>query len=246
MVILTITVLVEAQPLHGNYTVGGNSPDFITITDAVTALETDGVSGPATFSIRPGVYETSGGSERALYLSQQPNGASPTNRITFQADVASGGNADNVILRRRSGQFQDNGWVAHIRSSYITLDNLTFDFAHHDTTLTGVHYGVNNVRFDPSSGQSSIDSVTVINCRMVSTSTSRPGGGMVIVPTGSHILVENNLISGAGGRHSNCARQFLSPLDECDGIRQQNPAAEELPVSNSQLPGYCYPGRERR
>lgn len=199
LVILTITVGPEssAQPLSGDYTIGGNDPDFASITEATDALETHGVSGPVTFNIRPGVYETSGGSERPLYLSQQPSGASPANHITFQADGASGGNADNVILRRRSGQF-DNGYVAHVRSSYVTLDKLTFEFAQEDTTITGVHFGVHNVYLEPGSGQNSIDSITVVNCKMISTATSRPGGGLRVVPTGSHIRVENNLISGAG------------------------------------------------
>ena len=195
--ILTITFSAQAQSLSGNYTIGGNNPDFTGISDAVTSIETDGVSGPVTFNIRPGVYETGGGSERVLYLSQQPPGSSPGNRITFQADAASGGNADNVILRRRSGQFE-HGWVAQVRSSYITLDNLTFEFAHDDTTLTGVHFGVEYVSFSPGSGQTSIDSVTVINCKMISTSKSRPGVGLSINPTGSHIQVVNNLVNGAG------------------------------------------------
>ncbi|RMG94892.1 MAG: hypothetical protein D6706_13045, partial [Chloroflexi bacterium] len=46
-----------AQPLSGDYTIGGSNPDFATISDAVNALLTDGVAGPVNLNIRPGTYE---------------------------------------------------------------------------------------------------------------------------------------------------------------------------------------------
>src|SRR5690606_19560094 len=42
--------------LSGAYTIGGASPDFATISDAVTALEAYGICGPVVFNIRNGVY----------------------------------------------------------------------------------------------------------------------------------------------------------------------------------------------
>ena len=100
--LFTYTSLM-AQALNGNYTVGGSNPDFADISDAVTSLETNGVSGPATFEIRPGIYLESDGTERVMYIPLQITGASDTNTVTFKPDIASGGTVDNVVLRRVVG-----------------------------------------------------------------------------------------------------------------------------------------------
>ena len=48
--------LSYSQPMSGNYTVGGNSPDFVTLQDAADAAMSNGVAGPVDFNIRPGTY----------------------------------------------------------------------------------------------------------------------------------------------------------------------------------------------
>ena len=42
--------------LNGNYTIGGTTPDYNTINDAVTSLDSQGGSGPGVFNIRTAVY----------------------------------------------------------------------------------------------------------------------------------------------------------------------------------------------
>ena len=42
--------------MTGSYTIGGTSPDYTTITDAVSDLSVSGVSGPGIFNIRTGTY----------------------------------------------------------------------------------------------------------------------------------------------------------------------------------------------
>ena len=42
--------------LNGTKTIGGTSPDYITISDAVNDLHKNGVNGPLIFNIRDGVY----------------------------------------------------------------------------------------------------------------------------------------------------------------------------------------------
>jgi len=50
-----IVSVVQAQ-LIGNYTIGGTSPDYNTVTDAINAVTAQGISGPVVFNIRAGVY----------------------------------------------------------------------------------------------------------------------------------------------------------------------------------------------
>lgn len=52
----TIEVTNQYAGLIGVYTVGGEEPDFETITEAVTALNAGGASGDVTFNIRNGTY----------------------------------------------------------------------------------------------------------------------------------------------------------------------------------------------
>lgn len=54
--VVLLNTIVSSQPLAGIYTIGGVSPDYLTINDAVSDLELNGTSAPVTFNIRPGVY----------------------------------------------------------------------------------------------------------------------------------------------------------------------------------------------
>ncbi len=52
------TLRTVLQPsLNGTYTIGGSSPDYLSIGDAVTDLNNYGVCGPVTFNIRNGFYD---------------------------------------------------------------------------------------------------------------------------------------------------------------------------------------------
>ncbi|MBQ2488283.1 MAG: right-handed parallel beta-helix repeat-containing protein, partial [Bacteroidales bacterium] len=67
------------QRYAGNYTVGGNNPDFKTLDDAVLALTSCGITGPVTLKIRSGKYD-------AVTIIGRIFGASTTNTITVMPD----------------------------------------------------------------------------------------------------------------------------------------------------------------
>lgn len=128
-VLVLQTGSVFGQPLSGNFTVGGNSPDFATLQDVANALKTRGVSGPVFINIRPGTYVRQGAPGVVIRLDTVVAGVSPTNRITFQPDVAAGGNPGNVILQIDcdiSLQQPSDRVVMKIGTDYLTLRNLTF------------------------------------------------------------------------------------------------------------------------
>lgn len=68
-----------AQCMSGTYTIGGASPDYATIGQAVNALYNNGVCGPVVFDIRNGTYI------EQLTIYSIP-GTSATNTITFQSE----------------------------------------------------------------------------------------------------------------------------------------------------------------
>ncbi|MEO8088018.1 MAG: T9SS type A sorting domain-containing protein [Bacteroidota bacterium] len=66
--------------LSGIYTVGGVSPDFVTIKDAVNSLNSLGVSGPVVFNIRSGLYDEN--IPEIFVVS-----STAANTITFQSEL---------------------------------------------------------------------------------------------------------------------------------------------------------------
>ncbi|RMG40242.1 MAG: T9SS C-terminal target domain-containing protein [Methanobacteriota archaeon] len=197
-VCLTSLVHLQAQSLSGTYTVGGSNPDFSTVQEAADALIANGVSGPVNLNIRPGTYEENGGADRVIYLDQQISGASQMNPVTFQPDVASGGNVDNVILRRIVGSYEEKGWIAEIRSSGITLNELTIEYA--DTSTAGYHpnstFAPVHIEKGPESSQ--INDVTISGCKIIRTSTvQRSPQGINVIGQATRINIVGNIIDGS-------------------------------------------------
>ena len=84
----------EAQ-LNGTYTIGGTSPDYTTLSAAISDLNANGVSGPVIFNIRDGSYSGTSwmGSINNI------TGASSSNTITFRSQS---GNKANVTISGNS------------------------------------------------------------------------------------------------------------------------------------------------
>ncbi|MCC6721968.1 MAG: PKD domain-containing protein [Bacteroidia bacterium] len=102
----------------GTYTIGGSSPDFATINQAINDLVCGGVIGPVTFNIRPGRYM-----EKVTlpYIA----GTSNTNWITFQSST---GNKEDVIIvdSTLSTSFTGLHYVWRFdNTKYVTLRNVS-------------------------------------------------------------------------------------------------------------------------
>lgn len=104
--------------LSGTYTIGGTSPDFATINQAVSTLVCGGVVGPVTFNIRPGRYV------EKVTIPNIP-GTSNTNWVTFQSST---GIADDVTVidSTLSTSFTGQHYVWRFdNTKYITLRNVS-------------------------------------------------------------------------------------------------------------------------
>lgn len=100
----------------GTYTIGGASPTFNTINDAVNAIAC-GITGPVTFNIRPGTY-----SER--FTINNPKNTSETNKIIFRSED---GNVNSVIISSNGVSGATTRNIVRLnRSKFIVFDNLTF------------------------------------------------------------------------------------------------------------------------
>ena len=66
--------------MNGPYTVGGATPNFLTMEAAFMALETSGVCGPVTFNVRPGTYNET-------FTIKSYVGVSEQNVVTLQPET---------------------------------------------------------------------------------------------------------------------------------------------------------------
>ncbi len=115
-------ILVSSSTLFGQlsdtYTIGPGG-DYATFNAAVTALETDGVSGPVIFNVQDGIYE------EQLEINSI-SGVSETNTITFQSES---GDSTAVTLKYEASSNDDNFIVKFNGSSYITFKHIKFKTA---------------------------------------------------------------------------------------------------------------------
>jgi hypothetical protein len=101
-----------SQPLTGVYTIGGITPDYATIGGAVSAIQTNGVSGPVTFNIRDGIYN-----EKLIMY--QFAGSSATNTVTFKSES---GDSSLVTISDSSSASSTNNFTVQI----FGADNVLF------------------------------------------------------------------------------------------------------------------------
>ena len=113
-----LTTAIFSQPLSGNYTVGGTSANYDSLSQAVNALVNSGVSGAVIFNIRPGIYE-----EQVII--PEITGASSSNTITFQSET---GVAEDVIWQFENPDWINFDYVLRIDAAdHLRLRNLTFN-----------------------------------------------------------------------------------------------------------------------
>ncbi|GAA4390059.1 T9SS type A sorting domain-containing protein [Hymenobacter koreensis] len=110
--LLLAGVTAQAQALTGTVTVGGANSTYPSVTDAVTALQTNGVgTGGVTIAVRPGTYA------QRIQLNNV-TGSSATNRIRF---VGRGG---AVTLQPLGTSATNDAAVSITACDYVTLDSL--------------------------------------------------------------------------------------------------------------------------
>jgi hypothetical protein len=166
--IITIISLLSLQTLYaqqmsGDYTIGGNGPDFNTFQEAANALVGNGVSGPVIFSIRPGIYFEQNATAPVMLLEQAVAGVSETNTITFKPDESQGGNVNNVILEINGGTPPAGGrTVVGINVEYTNISNLTM----RDVDTSG-SFANSLLRLRGRSGQGIIRGIKIIGCRLL-------------------------------------------------------------------------------
>ncbi len=97
----------------GTYTVGADG-DFLTLNEALSAIQTEGITGPVNFRLISGIYT------EQLTIQSIP-GASQVNTITIESLT---GNAADVTVRI-SANWDNNFTINLVNASHLRFRNLT-------------------------------------------------------------------------------------------------------------------------
>lgn len=178
---------VFAQPMSGIYTIGGTSPDFISISQAVGALSSNGVAGSVVLNIRPGIYE-----EQVII--PEIAGASSSNTITFQSET---GFAEDVIWQFENPNWTNFNYVVRIDAAdYLRFKNITFN-----ANLSNVTGGKGNVL---AFNNGLCEDIRIENNRFLSIPNQLESSGVLDVykpafpPTLKNVVIAENSFNGFG------------------------------------------------
>jgi len=124
--------------LSGAYTIGGVSPDFATIADAVSALQTFAICGPVTFLLRNGTYT------EQFSIDSIP-GASTLNTITFSSE-----NQDSSLVTIQFNSTSTTNYIVQLNGAkHIRFEHLGFKTI--NTTYANIFFlrdGAGDVRIE--------------------------------------------------------------------------------------------------
>jgi hypothetical protein len=174
-----------AGPLNGTYTInpsGSGATNFLSFSEAVTALQLLGVSGPVTFNVAAGTY-----TEKLTIPAI--TGASASNTITFDGGT---GNASTRILQYTTSSTTD--YVVKLTGAdYFRFKNLTvnvlgatYGFGFWLTNTTTSYPG------DPANGNQIVN--CNINCSPTTTSSECIGILAAGTSYSSNVNAANNLL----------------------------------------------------
>ncbi|MCB9232265.1 MAG: right-handed parallel beta-helix repeat-containing protein [Bacteroidia bacterium] len=180
----SLSINTTYQALSGTFTIGGTTPDFITINNAVTALIQGGVCGPVVFNIRNGIYN-----EQISIPTIA--GVSPTNTITFQSQ-----SLDSSLVTMSFAPGAGTNWVVQLNGvSYVTFRKMSIkSIGSSYATVINLGTGSNNCAFRNNLLESSVTTSTSSNLAVILDAASGA----------NNLVLENNRIkNGSYGMYFN-------------------------------------------
>lgn len=163
--------------LSGAYTIGGTAPNYGTINAAVNALIAQGVNGPVTFNIRPGIY-----TEYLSFSGDNISGLSWTNTVTFQSETRDSGSVQ-LSYPNTDEAFDYYTLVGIQHAHHLIFRFISFTRTGSDPSASGNHLvrlsEANHIAFEHCSFEGSADL------------SDLSGIGIHISDGGSNIKVDN-------------------------------------------------------
>ncbi len=221
LIIISTLFLIDLTPaqLAGHYQIGPGG-DFLTFTEAIDSLVSQGVSDSVIFDVQTGTYHEQ-------FVIPEISGTSNTNTITFQSQA---GVADSVVLW--DSTTQTNNYVVKLDGAdYIAFKHLTLES--HSVDYGRIFDLENNARYNSitnsilnvlTSGSSTNNLATIFSPEiynqnscdnlLVSNNTFNQGYGIFLqnhsnYPAGSTRILNNTFNN---MRHGIYLRNHVAPL----------------------------------
>ncbi len=159
-----ISLLSSASKLEttltGTYTIGGASPDYATFSSAVSALNSQGVTGSVVFQVRPGTYN------EQISISQF-SGSSASNTVTF---ISTSNDSTAVTLTYPSSATAANNYSLKFDGAdYVIFQKMTIQ-------RSGTSTFGNVIEFSNSASNNQVK-----NCRIIGVNTTSTTSNYVLV-----------------------------------------------------------------
>lgn len=151
-------------PLAGTYTVGGASPDYATISEALNGLSNCGISSSVTINVAAGTYNEQ-------LVIPTISGASATNTVTIQ-----GAGASSTTLSY-DGTGVSGAAVEFNGAKHVMLKDMRIENTSSTTPTYGVHLW------------NEADTITVENCDIVVPTSSTSSAIVGVLASGSQTSV---------------------------------------------------------
>ncbi|MFC2111404.1 hypothetical protein ACFLQ5_03020, partial [Bacteroidota bacterium] len=162
--------------LHGTFSIGGSSPDFVSFNDALFALNYCGIDSHVVINVYPGTYN------EQLLLDTIP-GISDSSTVTFQGVT---GDSTDVVIEYSANNSNNNFVVKFDGIKYITFRKLTIK-------ATGSSYAY-CVHMTNGAEYNKIE-----NCVVRSMVTNSSYGRAIVLYTGlnnQYNTIKNNVVQG--------------------------------------------------
>ncbi len=202
--------------MAGYYTIGGATPDFTTIADAIAALYTLGVADTVFFLLRDGTYS------EQVYLSGTINGVNANRPVFFQSESADASlvnieSGDNVVYIEECGfiYFKDLTLTSTDEYSSVVSTYLAEDLQFYNCQLIGhemssysiceIYSHKNGFRMENCTGQNGYDAVNISPNNTSSALIFRNNtfqnitGGLYLNSYTDAPIIENNTLYSTGG-----------------------------------------------
>ncbi len=210
LILLMLYSSAKAQ-YSGNYTIGGTSPDFISIQSAADSLASQGVSGAVTLNIRDGVYNEN-------VIQHIIAGVSSINTVTYQSESADSA-AVKISVASGFNFYTDS--VDYLRFQNLSFENTSSDTILYMHDVTNVEFSQNNFTGASAygvyieSGDVDVESIVINNS---SFSTAYGFNLSSVINVGSFALSGNKFNNSNNSVNIDCEGNLNSFASQNDSI----------------------------
>ena len=206
--LLFLALLTNAQ-LNGTYTIGGSSANYATFTAAVSALNSQGISGNTTFNVSSGTYTEnitinnftgntsyqvvfqSAAGDSSLVTLQYASGTSSTNNFVVKFNHAKNITFKDMTLSRSGSN--DYSTVVDLSNSSSDLTFQSVILKNNNTNVAGDYAGL---VIGKNTNSSALNNFSFTKCKFKNGSYGIFVQGVSSGILSQNLVVENNIFEG--------------------------------------------------